>query len=294
MREIVWLGDQDCHDAEQVGAKAANISQIAADFKVPCGFTLSVEAFSRWSEPGRLKQSGKTDIENVPDDFKEHVANAYRQLGETVGEETPAVAVRSSATDEDSAGASFAGQHDTYLNITGEDAISAAIVKCWNSLQNPEAIAYRESAGIALDGARMAVLVQHLVASDTSGIVFSANPITGNRDEVMLNMSWGLGESIVGGMVTPDTFIVSKGDFKITSETIAEKMLMTVSTLDGTKEVDVPRIMRSAPSASPEQVIEAAKMATALEEQLGWPVDAEFAFHGADLFLLQARPITTL
>ncbi len=294
MREIVWLGDQDCHDAEQVGAKAANISQIAADFKVPCGFTLSVEAFSRWSEPGRLKQSGKTDIENVPDDFKEHVANAYRQLGETVGEETPAVAVRSSATDEDSAGASFAGQHDTYLNITGEDAVSAAIVKCWNSLQNPEAIAYRESAGIALDGARMAVLVQHLVASDTSGIVFSANPITGNRDEVMLNMSWGLGESIVGGMVTPDTFIVSKGDFKITSETIAEKMLMTVSTPDGTKEVDVPRIMRSAPSASPEQVIEAAKMATALEEQLGWPVDAEFAFHGADLFLLQARPITTL
>ena len=294
MREIVWLGDQDCHDAEQVGAEAANISQIAADFKVPCGFTLSVEAFSRWSEPGRLKQSGKTDIENVPDDFKEHVANAYRQLGETVGEETPAVAVRSSATDEDSAGASFAGQHDTYLNITGEDAVSAAIVKCWNSLQNPEAIAYRESAGIALDGARMAVLVQHLVASDTSGIVFSANPITGNRDEVMINMSWGLGESIVGGMVTPDTFIVSKGDFKITSETIAEKMLMTVSTPDGTKEVDVPRIMRSAPSASPEQVIEAAKMATALEEQLGWPVDAEFAFHGADLFLLQARPITTL
>ena len=294
MSEIVWLGDQDCHDAEQVGAKAANISQIAADFKVPCGFALSVEAFSRWSEPGRLKQSGKIDIENVPDDFKEHVANAYRQLGETVGEETPAVAVRSSATDEDSGGASFAGQHDTYLNITGEDAVSAAIVKCWISLQNPEAIAYRESAGIALDGARMAVLVQHLVASDTSGIVFSANPITGNRDEVMLNMSWGLGESIVGGMVTPDTFIVSKGDFKITSETIAEKMLMTVSTPDGTKEVDVPRIMRSAPSASPEQVIEAAKMAIALEEQLGWPVDAEFAFHGADLFLLQARPITTL
>lgn len=294
MREIVWLGDPDCHDAEQVGAKAANISQIAADFKVPCGFTLSVEAFSRWSEPGRLRQSSKTDIENVPDDFKEHVANAYRQLGETVGEETPAVAVRSSATDEDSGGASFAGQHDTYLNITGAAAVSAAIVKCWNSLQNPEAIAYRESAGIALDGARMAVLVQHLVASDTSGIVFSANPITGNRDEVMLNMSWGLGESIVGGTVTPDTFIVSKGDFKITSETIAEKMLMTVSTPDGTKEVDVPRIMRSAPSASPEQVIEAAKMATALEEQLGWPVDAEFAFHGADLFLLQARPITTL
>ena len=294
MREIVWLGDQDCHDAEQVGAKAANISQIAADFKVPCGFALSVEAFSRWSEPGRLKQSGKIDIENVPDDFKEHVANAYRQLGETVGEETPAVAVRSSATDEDSGGASFAGQHDTYLNITGAAAVSTAIVKCWNSLQNPEAIAYRESAGIALDGARMAVLVQHLVASDTSGIVFSANPITGNRDEVMINMSWGLGESIVGGMVTPDTFIVSKGDFKITSETIAEKMLMTVSTPDGTKEVDVPRIMRSAPSASPEQVIEAAKMATALEEQLGWPVDAEFAFHGADLFLLQARPITTL
>ncbi len=291
MSEIVWLGDQECHDAEQVGAKAANISQIAADFKVPCGFALSVEAFSRWYEPAA---EGKADISNVPDDFKEHVANAYRQLARTVGEKTPAVAVRSSATDEDSSGASFAGQHDTYLNITGEHAVSAAIVRCWNSLQNAEAIAYRKSAGIALDGARMAVLVQHLVAADTSGVVFSANPITGNRDEVMINTSWGLGESIVGGMVTPDTFTVTKGDFKITSEQIAEKMLMTVSTPDGTKEVDVPRIMRSAPSASPEQVIEAARMATALEEQLGWPVDSEFAFQGPDLFLLQARPITTL
>jgi pyruvate,water dikinase len=274
-----------------VGAKAANISQIAASFNVPRGFALSVEAFSRWSEPAN---PGGTDISNVPDDFKEHVATAYRQLAETVGEDTPAVAVRSSATDEDSSGASFAGQHDTYLNIIGEDAISAAIVKCWNSLQNAEAIAYRESAGIALDGARMAVLVQHLVKADTSGVVFSANPITGNRDEVMINMSWGLGESVVGGMVTPDTFTVSKGGFKITSEQIAEKMVMTVSTPDGTKEVDVPRIMRSAPSASPEQVIEAARMAVSLEEQLGWPVDAEFAFQGPDLFLLQARPITTL
>jgi pyruvate,water dikinase len=292
--EIVWLGDQDCHDAERVGAKAANISQIASEFNVPRGFALSVEAFSRWCEPGRLKQTGKTDIANVPDDFKEYVANAYRQLAESVGEETPAVAVRSSATDEDSGGASFAGQHDTYLNITGAAAVSVAIVKCWNSLQNAEAIAYRKSAGISLDGARMAVLVQHLVASDTSGVVFSANPITGTRDEVMINMSWGLGESVVSGMVTPDTFIVSKGDFKITSENIAEKMIMTVSTPDGTKEVDVPRIMRSAPSASPEQVIEAARMAVSLEVRLGWPVDAEFVFQGAVLFLLQARPITTL
>ena len=291
MSEIVWLGDDDCCAAEQVGAKAANISQIAAEFNVPKGFALSVDAYNRWCKPD---SSGRTEITDVTDEFKDHVSMAYRQLAERVGEEAPAVAVRSSATDEDSGGASFAGQHDTYLNISGEVAVTDAIVRCWNSLRNAEAIAYRESAGIALEGARMAVLVQHLVAADTAGIVFSANPITGNRDEVMLNMSWGLGEAVVGGMVTPDTFTVSKGDFKITSETIAEKMTMTVSTPDGTKEVDVPRIMRSAPSASPEQVIEAAKMAAALEEQLGWPVDAEFAFQGDDLFLLQARPITTL
>ena len=291
MSEIVWLGDQECHDVEQVGAKAANISQIADGFNVPRGFALSVDAFSRWSEQA---MAAGADVTNVPDDFKEHVANAYQQLADTVGEDSPAVAVRSSATDEDSGGASFAGQHDTYLNISGDDAVSAAIIKCWGSLQNAEAIAYRESAGIDLDGARMAVLVQHLVAADTSGVVFSANPITGSRDEVMINLAWGLGEAVVGGMVTPDTFIVSKGDFKIVSETIAEKMIMTVSTPDGTREVEVPRIMRSAPSGSPEQVIEVAQMADSLEEQLGWPVDAEFAFQGADLFLLQARPITTL
>ncbi len=291
MSEICWLGQPECHEASHVGSKAANISRMAATFNVPRGFALSVEAFDRWAPD--LKK-GMPSVAALPDDFRKAVAEAYLQLSQAVGTDDPAVAVRSSATDEDSEGASFAGQHDTYLNIRGIDAVLDGILKCWASLYNEEALQYRQSNALDVENSRMAVLVQHLVPADSSGVVFSANPVTGNRDEIMVNMSFGLGESIVAGRVTPDSYVVSRPDLLIKSEHIAEKLVMTVSEPDGTKEVQVPRIMRSIPSGTPEHVIDAARLAASLEKSLGWPVDAEFAFHESRLYLLQARPITTL
>jgi pyruvate,water dikinase len=136
--------------------------------------------------------------------------------------------------------------------------------------------------------------VQHLVPADVSGVAFSANPVSGARDEVVLNASWGLGESIVSGTVTPDSFVVRKGGDQITGRGIATKERMTVRAQGGTREVAVPRIMRSAPSLRDEQVVEIAAVAVALEGEHNAPVDIEWAFAGAELFLLQCRPITTL
>jgi len=120
------------------------------------------------------------------------------------------VAVRSSALDEDGAGASFAGQHETYLNVVGAAAVAEAVARCWASVRSSRALEYRRRQGFPLDGARIAVLVQQLIPADVSSVVFSANPVTGSRDEVMINASWGLGESIVGGTVTPDTYVVRR------------------------------------------------------------------------------------
>jgi pyruvate,water dikinase len=203
-------------------------------------------------------------------------------------------AVRSSAVDEDGATASFAGQHETYLNIVGADAIIQAVTRCWESAYSEHALDYRCQQGLSVNRPQLAVLVQQLVASDVSAVIFSANPITGSRDEIMINASWGLGESIVGGTVTPDTFIVRKSDLAVAQHVIADKQRMTVSAPGGTHEVEVPRFLRNTSSLNDEQVIEMAKLALTLETTMEYPVDVECAYAGGELYLLQCRPITTL
>ena len=141
---------------------------------------------------------------------------------------------------------------------------------------------------------QLAVLVQQLVASDVSAVVFSANPITGSRDEIVINASWGLGESIVGGTVTPDTFIVRKSDLAVRERVIADKQRMSVSAPRGTREMDVPRFLRKEACLNDEHVVEIAKLARTLEGTMKHPVDVEAAYAGGELYLLQCRPITTL
>ena len=141
---------------------------------------------------------------------------------------------------------------------------------------------------------KIAVLVQELVHSEVSGVAFSANPLTGGRDEVMINASWGLGESIVGGSVTPDMFIVAKQGPEVASRDIAQKDRMTVLLQSGTSEVPVPAELQSISSLTDEQALQIARLATSLEAGAGYPVDIEFAIAERTLYLLQCRPITTL
>lgn len=130
----------------------------------------------------------------------------------------PSVAVRSSAVGEDSSTASFTGQHDTYLNVKGVEAVTQAVVGCWQSVSSSRVEEYRRQQGLSQDPPRIAVLVQRLVSADLSAVVFSANPVTGNPNEVVINANWGLGETVVGGTVTPDTYVISKGNFTVTSQ----------------------------------------------------------------------------
>jgi phosphoenolpyruvate synthase/pyruvate phosphate dikinase len=262
-----------------VGGKAANLSRLARMYhRVPDGFSLPVTVMD----------------ETHPFDLRDEITVAISDLMNCHRLSDFIAAVRSSAVDEDGATASFAGQHETYLNIVGAEAIIQAVTRCWESARSEHALDYRRRQGLSVAHPQIAVFVQQLVASDVSAVVFSANPITGNRDEVMINASWGLGESIVGGRVTPDTFIVRKSDLAIVQRIIADKQCMTVSVQGGTHEVEIPSFLRNTSSLNDEQVIEMAKLALTLEVTMEHPVDVECAYAGDKLYLLQCRPITTL
>jgi len=284
---ILWLGQSACARVPTVGGKVASLSRLAAEYRVPHGFCLTTEAFKLWA-------SDSEETAALPPAFYDELAAAYGKLAEHCGEDQPSVAVRSSAIDEDGSDASFAGQYETYLNVVGVDAIAEAITNCWASARSERVMEYRQRYGLSQDEAQVAVLVQQLVPADVSAVVFSANPVNGNREEAVINASWGLGESIVGGTVTPDTYIVRKSDLTVVDSQISEKLQMTVSVPGGTNEVGVPRFMRSQPALNDAQTVEMAAMASDLEKKLGWPVDIECAIHKGQLCLLQCRPITTL
>ena len=286
--ELLWLEDSGCSEVMLVGGKAAQLSRLAGRHRVPPGFCLTAAAY----DAARYDRSAHTS--QLPPALHLRLAAAYQDLAVRCGRLEPRVAVRSSAIDEDGASASFAGQHETYLNITGIEALAHAILRCWRSLHAERALDYRRQHGLCVDGARLAVLVQQLVMADVSAVVFSANPLTGSRDEILINASWGLGESIVGGTVTPDTYSVRKADRSIIARRLAEKRRMTVLALDGTREVDVPRLLQRRPALDDAQVGAMAELAITLEEEMGWPVDVECAFASGQWYVLQCRPITTL
>jgi phosphoenolpyruvate synthase/pyruvate phosphate dikinase len=287
MTALIWLGQSGAHDHTLVGGKAANLSRLMADYPVPPGFCLTTKAFELAHAPG-------APAAQLPLSIVEQIGRAYQALAAQVDLCDPRVAVRSSAVDEDGESDSFAGQHETYLNISGVGPVVAAVQRCWESAHAPRALAYRRQRGRATEGLRLAVLIQQQITADVSAVVFSANPLTGSCGEVVINASWGLGESIVGGSVTPDSYVVRHHDLCVTSRQIATKRRMTVAVAAGSREVDVPRMLHTQPSLSDEQVVELAGLAVGLEARMGRPVDIECAYQASRLALLQCRPITTL
>jgi phosphoenolpyruvate synthase/pyruvate phosphate dikinase len=281
---ILRLGDPASGDPALVGGKASQLSRLAAEHRVPAGFSITAAAYKPDQPPDAP----------LPADLQADLAAAYGALSRSSGVPDVPVAVRSSALDEDGELASFAGQHETELNLVGVDAVLGAVARCWASAHNERALAYRKQQGLEVGGVRLAVLVQQLVLADTSAVVFSANPITGNRDEVVVTASWGLGESLVSGTVTPDTWVVRKADLAVNEGRIGAKERMTVAAPGGTREVAVPRLLRERTSLSRAQVAELAELAVRLEVEMDRPVDIETAYAGELLYLLQCRPITTL
>jgi pyruvate,water dikinase len=155
-------------------------------------------------------------------------------------------------------------------------------------------VSYRQEHNLSAEGLGIAILVQQMVPADVSGVAFSVNPVTGIQNEMMINATWGLGESVVGGKVTPDTLVVDKSTLQVKQTYIGEKHIMTTLSEGGTIDIRVPAPQRKALSLEPNQTSEVARLALELEQKMGWPVDLEFAYFANELFLLQCRPITTV
>lgn len=276
--DVAFLADPAAQDAARFGAKAATLARVAASHRVPPGFALAADLAERL---GAAHTATALRLRVL-------IAPAYAELGQ--GRAVP-VAVRSSAIGEDGGETSFAGQHETILGVVGLDAVVEAVLDVWRSATSERAMAYRREHGI--EGApRVGVLVQRLIDADASLIAFTADPVSGESSEVVINSSWGLGECIASGAVTPDTFTVTKADLRIGARSLADKDVMTVRTDRGVEERAVPRSKRRAPSLTDEQVGEVARLAMALEAETGRPVDIEGAVAGGEIWLLQARPIT--
>lgn len=280
---MLWLGEVACHDVMRAGGKAANLSRLAARFPVPTGFCVTADVLAAL----------RGDAAALPAALHDEIVAAYALLGQNTGQPKPGVAVRSSACDEDGGSASFAGQLETLLNIVGQDAVAGAVLLCYRSAFSPRVQRYRMAKGLSATGLRAAVLVQWLVPAEVSGVAFSRHPITGADTHVVINASFGLGESIVSGCVTPDAFIVTKGTFSVVERVLGDKDVMIVAAPEGTKEVPVPNDLRSVLCLDDARAAEVARLAAALEGAMGWAVDIEWAYHGAKLYLLQCRPVTT-
>lgn len=298
--EVLWLGEPACHDRAVVGGKAAHLSRLAAGYRVPPGFCFTATALSHALSGGPANNGTLLVSEesaapiSLPPTLYDSLVAAYRTLAARCGTDAPAVAVRSSAVEEDGHAASFAGQYATVLNVSGTEAIAQAVLRCWASAQAPSVRLYRQRQGLDTERIELAILVQHLVATDVAVVVFSAHPLTGDRGEVVINAGWGLGESIVGGTVTPDTYVVRKETLTVRARQVADKRRMAVPVPGGTREVAVPRLLRTQPALADQQMVELTQLGMALEAWMGGPVDIECAYRAGNLYLLQCRPITAL
>jgi pyruvate,water dikinase len=206
----------------------------------------------------------------------------------------PPVAVRSSATAEDLPEASFAGQQETYLNVSGAEQLLAATKRCWASLWTARAIGYRLRQEISAEQVALAVVVQLLVPAEVAGILFTANPVNGDRNQAVISASWGLGESVVGGQVTPDNVIVDKETGRVVNYTTADKQVMTVRIKGGTQEQPVPENLRQVPVLNETAAAELTRLGAKIESLYGRPMDVEWTLADNQFAIVQARPITAL
>jgi phosphohistidine swiveling domain-containing protein len=321
MKYILWFDEINASDVDLVGGKGANLGELrAADLPVPPGFCLSAHAYRDFLQAAGLE----TDIQDVladidkedptevacasdhirdliksepmPEIMREELLVGYRKLGEQLGKrDDPRVAVRSSATAEDLPDASFAGQQDTYLNVIGDESLLEKVRDCWASLWTARAFTYREKQSYDHQKVFLAVVVQAMVPAEVSGVLFTANPINRDHGEAVLNASWGLGEAIVSGKVTPDTYVVRKDDGEILSREIGEKEItIQYRSVGGIEEIDTPKAQQEIEALPDARIRALVELGMRIEEHYGTPQDIEWAYADGNLYALQARPITTL
>ncbi|HET8780495.1 MAG TPA: PEP/pyruvate-binding domain-containing protein, partial [Agromyces sp.] len=297
---VVGLEDLGRDDLDSAGGKGANLGELLrAGFPVPPGFVVTTRAYREAFDVAGIASAlaetmSAADADDVrtavgamavPDAVESAVVDAYRRLG------AGAVAVRSSATAEDLPGATFAGQQDTYLNIDGEQAVVDAVRRCWASLWTRRAVAYRSKAGIDHRTVQIAVVVQRLVDADTAGVMFTANPVTGVRDETVIDASPGLGEAVVSGRVTPDHFVIGADGRMLQRRLGRREVVIRPATEGGVREEAVDDGTEHLDDVALRSV---AEVGTRIERHFGVPQDIEWVVAGGVLWIVQARSLTAL
>ena len=317
MKRIANVNELRVNDIPYVGGKGANLGELtSAGFPVPNAFVLTTTAYDHFLEKSKIlakiekelasikKGSDQTltdasiriralfEQHEIPADLKKEILDAYADL-------FPAgkkgfVAVRSSATAEDLPDASFAGQQETFLNVSTPEDLLDKVRKCWSSLFTARAISYREKQKFAHDQVKLAVVVQRMVNSEASGIMFTVEPNSG-KDDIIVEAGFGLGEAIVGGEVTPDTYTINKGHMEIVKKRVAtQKWKYTRGASGATKKVDVPKEQQKVQKIEDKFIIELASVGRQIEIHYERPMDIEWCIEENKLYIVQARPITAL
>jgi pyruvate,water dikinase len=313
---VLWLDDVRATDLETVGGKAASLGELTgAGLPVPPGFVVTAGTYRTFIEEAgidaELFEAVDVDEEDssalatahetahdlimgteMPEEVEEEILEAYRSMGED-GEEA-FVAVRSSATAEDLPDASFAGQQETFLNVT-EDALLRRVKECWASLFSQRAIYYRNQQGFPHDEVDIAVVVQRMVDAEKSGVMFTSHPSTG-EPRVIVEAAWGLGEAVVSGSVSPDNYVIDRESGAVAEATVAEKKVMCVKDPETgeTTEVPVPEDKRSERVLSDDELAALQELGERVEDHYGEPQDVEWAMVDGEILMLQSRPITTI
>jgi len=316
---LLWFKDIRFEDVNIVGGKGANLGEMySLGIPVPNGFVVTADTYFDFIEKNKLKPQIKNilSITNVnhPDELQSaskkirslikkapfthnisiQIMTAYKKLGSFGGLVDMPVAVRSSATAEDSLDASFAGQQDTYLNVIGESNVLHRVRDCWASLFTPRSIFYRVKKKYDHFKVGVAVPIQKMVQSEISGIMFTANPVSNNKNEIIIEVIWGLGEYIVQGVITPDQFIIDKSNWTIKQKNNVSQDRQLVKNQNETHEIDVPKYKQNKIKIDDTIALKIAKIGQKLHNHYGKAQDIEFAIEKGKFYVVQTRPITTL
>ena len=316
-KNILWFQEVDKDDIPLVGGKGANLGEMAkAGFPVPRGFIVTSKAYFDFLEENKLKSKihqelKKINIEDpqtfneVSEKIKNLILNGqissslakeiifnYLKLGGLIKQAL--VAVRSSATAEDLPTASFAGQQTTFLNVQGEANLLKKIQACWASLFEARAIFYREEKGFDHFKVGLAVPVQEMIPAEISGVMFTLNPVTHQKNQIIIEAVWGLGEFIVQGEVTPDTYLVDKNSLESLSKKVEKQEVQLIKVGSLSKKTKVPRQRQLKRKLTDTQIVELAKLGKRIHRHYFYPQDIEWVFYRKKFYIVQSRPVTTL
>ncbi|MDI6723045.1 MAG: phosphoenolpyruvate synthase [Methanobacterium sp.] len=320
MKYVKFFEELRKEDVAIAGGKGANLGELThAGIPVPPGFVVTAATYDKFiKETGifdeimdildaidvnntRELQEASSKIKKIildsymPDDIRTTIIEAYNALCHRIGKEDAFVAIRSSATAEDLPEASFAGQQDTFLNIKGTEDVLKYVQKCWASLFESRAIFYREEHNFDHSKVYIAVVVQEMVEAEKAGVMFTVHPSTG-EEKILIEGAWGLGEAVVSGSVTPDTYWVDKKTEKVLESVISEKNIMFIKESEAGKtiKVDVPEDLRNKQVLNDEEILALTKMGKRIHDHYGSPQDTEWAIEDEKVYMLQSRPVTTL